>query len=227
MNPHPNDPKGESGSKKTPLQLLPPYALAQIALAHKEGAEKYGPWNWRETGVCATTYIGAIMRHLAAWQDGEDIDPDSGLSHLAKIGACCNILLDAEHCGKLVDDRSKVFGTPCDPASGWGSVNSEQTLVESIKESLGKVVNERIANSWAAKLALELSDFKDTPVPFDDLPPLPPVPEGYDRWEYRGMGWNSENEVMMAYAKGSPREWIVDECISLGQDNLHYLEAVK
>lgn len=109
MNPTPSlDPKGEAGAKKTPLQLLPPYALAQTALAHAEGARRYGPWNWRTNKVCATTYIGAILRHLTAWQDGEDIDADSGLSHIAKIGACCNILLDAGHCGTLVDDRSKV-----------------------------------------------------------------------------------------------------------------------
>lgn len=109
MNPTPSlDPKGEAGAKKTPLQLLPPYALAQTALAHAEGARRYGPWNWRTNQVCATTYIGAILRHLTAWQDGEDIDADSGLSHIAKIGACCNILLDAGHCGTLVDDRSKV-----------------------------------------------------------------------------------------------------------------------
>ncbi len=109
MNPTPSlDPKKEAGAKKTPLHLLPPYALAQTALAHAEGARRYGPWNWRTNQVCATTYIGAILRHLTAWQDGEDIDADSGLSHIAKIGACCNILLDAGHCGTLVDDRSKV-----------------------------------------------------------------------------------------------------------------------
>lgn len=116
MNPTPSlDPKGEAGAKKTPLQLLPPYALAQTALAHAEGARRYGPWNWRTNKVCATTYIGAILRHLTAWQDGEDIDADSGLSHIAKIGACCNILLDARHCGTLVDDRSKVPAEPMQP----------------------------------------------------------------------------------------------------------------
>jgi hypothetical protein len=109
MNPTPSlDPKGEAGSKKTPLHLLPPYALAQTALAHAEGARKYGLFNWRTNKVCATTYIGAMLRHLTAWQDGEDIDADSGLSHIAKIAACCNILMDAQHCGTLVDDRSKV-----------------------------------------------------------------------------------------------------------------------
>jgi len=104
---HPNDPKGAAGAKKVPMWLLPPYALQQTAWVHKLGASKYQPYNWRDTGVCATTYISAIMRHLDAWRDGEDIDPESGVTHLAHIAASCNILMDAHKCGKLIDDRSK------------------------------------------------------------------------------------------------------------------------
>jgi hypothetical protein len=104
---HPNDPKGAAGAKKVPMWLLPPYALQQTAWVHKLGSEKYGPYNWRENSVCASTYISAIMRHLDAWRDGEDIDPESGVTHLAHIAASCNILMDAHQCSKLIDDRSK------------------------------------------------------------------------------------------------------------------------
>jgi hypothetical protein len=104
---HPNDPKGAAGAKKVPMWLLPPYALQQTAWVHKLGASKYQPYNWRDTGVCATTYISAIMRHLDAWRDGEDIDPESGVTHLAHIAASCNILMDANKCDKLIDDRRK------------------------------------------------------------------------------------------------------------------------
>ena len=102
-----NDPKGEAGSKKTPLGLIPAPAMEQTALAHKYGAERYGAYNWRKTGVCASTYVHAILRHLNAWRDGEDNDCESGLSHIAHIGASCNILLDAAACGRLEDDREK------------------------------------------------------------------------------------------------------------------------
>ena len=108
MNTQYNDPKGAIGATKTPLGLIPPYAMEQTAWVHKLGAEKYGPHNWRKTGVCASTYVNAIMRHLNAWRDGEDLDPESGISHVAHVACCCNILLDAEYCGKLQDDRSKV-----------------------------------------------------------------------------------------------------------------------
>lgn len=107
-----NDPKGEAGDKKAPMYLLPPYALEQTAWVHKLGASKYGPYNWRRTGVCATTYVSAIMRHLNAWRDGEDLDPESGISHIAHIAASCNILLDAKYCGKLQDDRYRIPQRP-------------------------------------------------------------------------------------------------------------------
>lgn len=104
----PDDPKGAAGALKAPMWLLPAHSLQQTAWVHKLGSEKYGPYNWRKTSVCVTTYISAIMRHLDAWRDGEDNDPESGISHIAHVAASCNILLDAQHCGKLNDDRAKL-----------------------------------------------------------------------------------------------------------------------
>lgn len=99
------DPKGEIGKTKAPMWLLPPVALRAIAWVHGLGSAKYGPWNWRKTRVCASTYISAIHRHLAAWHERQDTDEESGQSHLAHIGACVNILMDAQHHNKLDDDR--------------------------------------------------------------------------------------------------------------------------
>lgn len=103
------DPKGAAGARKTPLSLIPSSAMNEIALVHKFGADKYGVYNWRENGVSATTYVNAIMRHLNAWRDGEDLDEESGLSHIAHIACSCNILIDADHCMTLHDDRNKVI----------------------------------------------------------------------------------------------------------------------
>lgn len=103
-----NDPKGEIGATKAPLGLIPTAALVPEAWALKQGADRYGLNNWRTTGVCASTYINAMLRHLTAWRDGEDNAEDSGVSHLGHIRANCAILLDAMACGTLVDDRSKT-----------------------------------------------------------------------------------------------------------------------
>lgn len=109
MIPHPSDPKGQAGAAKNPLHLIPTAALIAEAAALRCGAEKYGLNNWRDSGVNAMTYVGAILRHLTSWRDGEDLDPDSGVSHLGMIRANCAILLDATHVGKLVDDRPIIF----------------------------------------------------------------------------------------------------------------------
>lgn len=77
------------------------------ALGYGAFSKKYGPRNYRTAGVNATTYVGAIMRHLSSWNDGEDLDPESGLSHIAHVSACCDILLDTMACGMMKDDRSK------------------------------------------------------------------------------------------------------------------------
>jgi hypothetical protein len=106
MNTQYNDPKGAAGALKTPLGLIPSYAMDQTAWVHKLGSDKYGPFNWRKTGVCASTYVNAILRHLNAWRDGETVDPESGISHLAHVACSCNILLDAGFCGTLQDDRN-------------------------------------------------------------------------------------------------------------------------
>jgi hypothetical protein len=70
-----------------------------------DGARKYGPYNWREEGVGASTYLSAAMRHLRAYLDGEQNAMDSGVHHLGHAMACLAILLDAEAVGNLVDDR--------------------------------------------------------------------------------------------------------------------------
>ena len=101
------DPKGEAGKAKAPLALLPPEALRQAAWAHGLGAAKYGVANWRENQVCATTYVSAMIRHIGQYLDGEDADAESGLSHLAHVIASANIMIDAKHCGTLVDDCPK------------------------------------------------------------------------------------------------------------------------
>jgi hypothetical protein len=100
-----NNPKSRYGDKKAPVHLFPPIAMLKAAEVFRLGAAKYGPYNWRDDSVSATVYYSAAMRHLASWFDGEDIDPESGQSHLAHVLCCMSILLDAESIGKMIDNR--------------------------------------------------------------------------------------------------------------------------
>lgn len=92
---------------KVPLEKLPFLVLLGDAVVHAGGAAKYGERNWRIDKIMTSTYEGAIMRHFVAWAGGEDKDPDSGMSHLYHIRACCAVMLDADLFGTLIDDRHR------------------------------------------------------------------------------------------------------------------------
>jgi hypothetical protein len=77
-----------------------------------DGSAKYGRHNWRVIGVRASVYYEAALRHLMRYWEGEDLDPDSGVHHLAHVSACCLIARDAAMCDKLDDDRPVVVGDP-------------------------------------------------------------------------------------------------------------------
>lgn len=100
-----NNPKTQYGIVKPPLHLVPPVAVLSEAMVFKLGATKYGPFNWRDNRVSSSVYYSAAMRHLMSWYDGEDIDPESGESHLAHARACLAIVLDGLENGNLNDDR--------------------------------------------------------------------------------------------------------------------------
>lgn len=99
------NPKDVIGSDKLPLGLIPQTGLAHVALAFLEGALKYGRYNWRIAGVRASIYYDAFRRHTDKWWNGEDVDPTTRIKHLASSIACQLIILDAELCGMLNDDR--------------------------------------------------------------------------------------------------------------------------
>lgn len=101
------NPKQAYGDYKVAMQLVPPSLEIHAAKALKEGALKYGAYNWRASKVEAMTYVGAMKRHLAAWLDGEEIDPESttGKHHLDGLAASLAILLDAMDGGTLIDNR--------------------------------------------------------------------------------------------------------------------------
>lgn len=219
------NPKEQAGRLKCPMHLLPPEALRLAALVHQHGSDKYGRFNWRDSGINATTYIGAIMRHLSAWADGEDNDPETGLSHIAHIISGCNIVLDAQSLGMMNDDRSKP-PTPEEAADRMSrSVLREVTPGKPIPvarveayQRLGEIAKGAREKGMAAMVA----DLKIPP----HLRPLPPVPVGYSRWEYRGEGWRSDlGGVKSHWVQGF---WMEPSSNgTTGYPDYHYIEAVK
>ncbi len=108
MSSKPSNPKDAIAHTKPPLELIPPAAVYWLAMALRNGALKYGRWNWREAGARSDVYIGAMLRHVFAWASGEDLDPESRLPHLAHVLANAAIVLDADLHDKLIDNRHTV-----------------------------------------------------------------------------------------------------------------------
>lgn len=100
-----SNPKEAVGSTKLDMSLVPSTAIAYLASAFTEGALKYGSYNWRVSGVRASTYIAAACRHIFKWWNGENTDPKTKVAHLANAMACLSIVLDAELVKMLNDDR--------------------------------------------------------------------------------------------------------------------------
>jgi hypothetical protein len=110
MNVRRDNPKYVQAQKdgKPRMEYLVGTVLPGDAACHAHGADKYGERNWRIDPINASTYEAAILRHFMAYfYEQEDLDKDSGLSHLYHIRACCAVMLDAEQHGTLIDDRKR------------------------------------------------------------------------------------------------------------------------
>ena len=100
-----SNPKDAVGCLKTPAHVVPPRVLAEVGLALLEGAMKYSSYNYRVVGVRASIYFDSVSRHLNSFWEGEDIDKDSGLSHVTKAISALIVLRDSMIGGNWTDDR--------------------------------------------------------------------------------------------------------------------------
>jgi hypothetical protein len=108
-----SNPKDSVGIKKAPLSTVSAPVMMEVGVAMLEGARKYGRHNYREVGVRGSVYYDATLRHLMDWWEGEDLDPDSGLSHITKAIASLTVLRDSMIRENWEDDR------PPKVKSGW------------------------------------------------------------------------------------------------------------
>lgn len=102
----PENPKHFAGLKKVLMSCIPWPVIWELGVAMLEGALKYGRHNYRVVGqIRASTYFDGTMRHMTSWWEGEDNDPDSGLSHITKAIASNVVIRDAMIRGNFLDDR--------------------------------------------------------------------------------------------------------------------------
>jgi len=92
--------------EKIDLSLLSPIAILEIGKVMTFGKKKYAAHNWR-SGFAWSRLLAAALRHIFSYMGGENLDPESGLSHLAHAGCCIMFLLEFEVTHKDKDDRWK------------------------------------------------------------------------------------------------------------------------
>jgi len=91
---------------KIRMELLPPHSLKSIAKIFTFGAKKYDDFNYMK-GTKWSRYYGALQRHLNAWYSGEEIDSETGESHLYHAGCCIMILIEIQNANIGEDNRPK------------------------------------------------------------------------------------------------------------------------
>ena len=73
---------------KLRYDLVPPIATKALAEVLTFGAQKYAPNSWQNVPEGERRYTAALMRHFEAYRAGEELDPETLLSHLSHV--LCN-----------------------------------------------------------------------------------------------------------------------------------------
>jgi hypothetical protein len=83
--------------------LLPFGPIQEVIKVLMYGSKKYEDDNWKKVDNAKERYFNAAMRHLTEWWEGEKLDDETGISHLAHSICCLLFLLWFE--GSEKDDN--------------------------------------------------------------------------------------------------------------------------
>jgi hypothetical protein len=95
---------GQKGRKLAELGAIDPTALLRVAEVAGFGGRKYERGNYLK-GYAWSWSFDALMRHLLAFWSGENVDPESGLPHMAHASWHTLALLAFTEHGLGTDDR--------------------------------------------------------------------------------------------------------------------------
>lgn len=96
---------------KLQWNLLPMRYLRGMVRVLMRGARKYSAHNWR-AGMPWSQPYNAVQRHLDAWMDGENLDPETGENHLDH--ALCELVFLRAFVEDYPDKDDRYQRTICD-----------------------------------------------------------------------------------------------------------------
>lgn len=97
--------KDDSGKPR--YDLLPFTEIEDIVRVLTYGAGKYEDNNWQKVGK--ERHFAAMLRHIAAWRMGSDLDLESGLPHLAHAATCLLFVMWHERGHRVDKALTKVW----------------------------------------------------------------------------------------------------------------------
>lgn len=92
---------------KAPLSMVPWAGVRSMALVQAYGHKKYGDYNNYRKGMEISRNLSCAIRHISAFMDGEDLDPESKESHLGHAMCRLAFVLQNLADGVAIDDRYK------------------------------------------------------------------------------------------------------------------------
>lgn len=93
---------------KVRTDLVPESTITGIAEVLTFGAKKYAPNNWKK-GMEWSKVTASLKRHLAAFDRGEDFDPESGLFHIDHVLTNAAFLKEYYKLYPQGDDRPHAY----------------------------------------------------------------------------------------------------------------------
>lgn len=97
--------KNDFKDNKLRWDLLPLDLIEELVKVYDYGAKKYYPESWKEIPDGYQRLKAAALRHLVAFEKGEEIDPESGLPHL--IQSSWNLLTCYYYANKKENNHGK------------------------------------------------------------------------------------------------------------------------
>lgn len=91
---------------KAPLHFIPLKPMEEVAHVFGFGAKKYAAFNYRK-GFPYSRLVSAAMRHIMQFNSNQDLDEESGRSHLAHAMCCLIMLMETQQLHPNLDDRDK------------------------------------------------------------------------------------------------------------------------
>lgn len=91
---------------KAPLHFIPLKPMEEVAHVFGFGARKYAAFNYRK-GFPYSRLVSAAMRHIMQFNANQDLDEESGRSHLAHAMCCLIMLMETQQLHPNLDDRDK------------------------------------------------------------------------------------------------------------------------